>query len=89
MKKANFDYPYNGLERLSGMGQEFKNNRYPLFQIFYKFYNNKKRIYGVVKAYKCCLQVPMRWMEYCYVLGFFFLHLFFKGNLYPFILVLV
>lgn len=42
MKKANFDYPYNGLERLSGMGQEFKNNMYPLFRIFYKFYNNNK-----------------------------------------------
>lgn len=41
MKKANFDYPYNGLERLSGMGQECK-NMYPLFRIFYKFYNNKK-----------------------------------------------
>lgn len=37
------------------MGQEFENNTYPLFRIFYKFYNNKKRIYGVVKAYKCCL----------------------------------
>lgn len=33
MKKANFNYPYNGLERLSGMGQEFKNNMHPLFRI--------------------------------------------------------
>lgn len=86
MKKANFDYPYNGLERLSGMGQEFKNNMYPLFRIFYKFYNNKKRIYGVVKAYKCCL-LEMDGILLCFRV--FFLHLFFKGNLYPFILVLV
>lgn len=33
MKKANFNYPYNGLERLSGMGQEFKNNMHSLFRI--------------------------------------------------------
>lgn len=58
--------------------------------VFYTFYNNKKE-----NLWRCESIQMLSASSYevdgillCFG-GFFFLHLFFKGNLYPFILVLV